>query len=104
MKITSWITNIVHIFTTTILENNTPVQLTTHKDGATKPAWSPDGKQIAFTDLLKKKNQIFILSMEGEPIQLTKDKYGASNLNGPQMAKNTVFIQHTITRFTARLY
>jgi Tol biopolymer transport system component len=36
-------------------------------------------------DLLKKKNQIFILSMEGgEPIQLTKDKYGASNLNGPQ--------------------
>jgi Tol biopolymer transport system component len=41
---------------------------------------SPDGKQIAFTDLLKKKNQIFILSMEGgEPIQLTKDKYGASN-------------------------
>jgi Tol biopolymer transport system component len=40
---------------------------------------SPDGKQIAFTDLLKKKNQIFILSMEGgEPIQLTKDKYGAS--------------------------
>jgi Tol biopolymer transport system component len=49
---------------------------------------SPDGKQIAFTDLLKKKNQIFILSMEGgEPIQLTKDKYGASNLNGPQSKK-----------------
>jgi hypothetical protein len=23
----------------------------------------------------------------GEPIQLTKDKYGASNLNGPQMVK-----------------
>ena len=68
------------IFTSTILGNNTPVQLTTHKDGATRPAWSPDGKQIAFTRSVEDKNQIFILSMEGgEPMQLTKDKYGASN-------------------------
>jgi hypothetical protein len=53
-------------------------------------------------DLLKKKNQIFILSWKVVSLQLTKDKYGASNLNGPQTVKNTVFI-HT-TRFTARLY
>jgi dipeptidyl aminopeptidase/acylaminoacyl peptidase len=49
------------IFTTTILENNTPVQLTTHKDGATKPAWSPDGKQIAFTRVEEKKSNIHLV-------------------------------------------
>jgi hypothetical protein len=48
-------------------------------------------KSLLLICLLKKKNQIFILSMEGEPIQLTKDKYGASNLNGPQMAKKYCF-------------
>ncbi len=68
------------IFTTTISGNDTPVQLTMHKDGATRPTWSPDGKQIAFTRSVEDKNQIFILSMEGgEPMQLTKDKYGANN-------------------------
>ncbi|SHM13240.1 S9 family peptidase [Flavobacterium xanthum] len=68
------------IFTVAISGKTTPVQLTTHKDGATKPTWSPDGKQMAFTRSVEDKNQIFIISMEGgEPMQLTKDKYGASN-------------------------
>lgn len=68
------------IFTVAISGNTTPVQMTTHKDGATKPTWSPDGKQMAFTRYVEDKNQIFIISMEGgEPMQLTKDKYGASN-------------------------
>ncbi|TDD99915.1 S9 family peptidase [Flavobacterium sandaracinum] len=68
------------IFTVAISGNTTPIQLTTHKDGATKPTWSPDGKQMAFTRSVEDKNQIFIISMEGgEPMQLTKDKYGASN-------------------------
>jgi dipeptidyl aminopeptidase/acylaminoacyl peptidase len=68
------------IFTVAISGNTTPVQMTTHKDGATKPTWSPDGKQMAFTRSVEDKNQIFIISMEGgEPVQLTKDKYGASN-------------------------
>ncbi|MFV8362971.1 S9 family peptidase [Flavobacterium sp. ZT3P35] len=80
------------IFTITILENNTPVQLTTHKDGATKPAWSPNGKQIAFTRSVEEKNQIFILSMEGgEPMQLTKDKYGASNPKWSPDGKKILF-------------
>lgn len=68
------------IFTVAISGNTTPVQMTTHKDGATKPTWSPDGKQMAFTRSVEDKNQIFVISMEGgEPMQLTKDKYGASN-------------------------
>ncbi|MBC7749601.1 MAG: S9 family peptidase [Methylotenera sp.] len=68
------------IFTVAISGNTTPVQMTTHKDGATKPNWSPDGKQMVFTRSVEDKNQIFVISMEGgEPMQLTKDKYGASN-------------------------
>ncbi len=80
------------IFTTTILGNDAPVQLTTHKDGAKKPAWSPDGRQIAFTRSVEEKNQIFILSMEGgEPMQLTKDRYGASNPKWSPDGKKILF-------------
>lgn len=57
-----------------------PQQLTMGNDGATKPAWSPDGKKIAFNRIVDDKTQIFILSMNGgEAMQLTKYKYGASN-------------------------
>ena len=50
----------------------------TAKEGASQPAWSPDGKQLAFVKAVDNKPQIFLLSFEGgEAIQLTKFKYGA---------------------------
>jgi len=56
-----------------------PRQLTFSKEGASQPAWSPDGKQLAFVRTVDGKAQIFILSLGGgEPMQLTKFKYGAS--------------------------
>src|SRR6185503_17343337 len=56
-----------------------PRQLTFSKEGASQPAWSPDGKQLAFVRTVDGKSQIFILSFTGgEPMQLTKSKYGAS--------------------------
>lgn len=59
--------------------NDQPVQLTTANEGASQPAWSPDGKQLAFTRRVGGKAQIFILSMEGgEPRQLTNYTHGAS--------------------------
>ncbi|MDI5950409.1 S9 family peptidase [Flavobacterium yafengii] len=80
------------IFTTNTLNNSVPVQLTTNKDGATRPAWSPDGKQIAFTRSVEDKMQIFILSMEGgEPMQLTKHKYGATNPKWSPDGKRILF-------------
>ena len=80
------------IFTTNTLNNSVPVQLTTNKDGATRPAWSPDGKQIAFTRSVEYKMQIFILSMEGgEPMQLTKHKYGATNPKWSPDGKKILF-------------
>ena len=80
------------IFTTATLNNSVPVQLTTTTDGATRPAWSPDGKQIAFIRSVADKMQIFILSMEGgEPIQLTKHKYGAANPKWSPDGKSILF-------------
>ena len=56
-----------------------PRQLTFSKEGATQPAWSPDGKQLAFVRAVDGRPQIFILSFAGgESMQLTKFKYGAS--------------------------
>src|SRR5258706_13246927 len=55
-------------------------QLTFSKEGASQPAWSPDGKQLAFVRTVDGKSQIFVLTFAGgEPMQLTKSKYGASS-------------------------
>ena len=56
-----------------------PRQLTFSKEGASQPAWSPDGKHLAFVRVVDGRPQIFVLSFTGgEPMQLTKFKYGAS--------------------------
>jgi Tol biopolymer transport system component len=56
-----------------------PLQLTS-KENAGQPAWSPDGKQIAFIRNADNKPQIFLLPLQGgEARQLTTHKYGASN-------------------------
>lgn len=51
----------------------------TVRESASQPAWSPDGKQLAFVRAVEGKPQVFVLSFEGgEPVQYTKHKYGAS--------------------------
>jgi dipeptidyl aminopeptidase/acylaminoacyl peptidase len=56
-----------------------PRQLTTTKENAQQPVWSPDGKQLAFVRAVEGKGQLFLLSLDGgEAVQLTKYKYGAS--------------------------
>ena len=56
-----------------------PKQLTT-KESSSQPAWSPDGKTIAFVRGAEGKPQIFLLSLDGgEAMQLTKSKYGATS-------------------------
>jgi dipeptidyl aminopeptidase/acylaminoacyl peptidase len=57
-----------------------PRQLTTAKEGAFQPAWSPDGKTIAFVRTVDGKTQLFLLPLQGgEPIQLTHFRYGAAS-------------------------
>jgi dipeptidyl aminopeptidase/acylaminoacyl peptidase len=62
------------------LTSGTTRQLTTAKEGASQPVWSPDGKQLAFVRAVEGKPQIFLLNLDGgEPTQLTSLKSGASN-------------------------
>lgn len=80
------------IYSASTINMATPTQLTTSKESATKPAWSPDGKQLAFTRLIEDKSQIFILSIDaGEPIQLTSHKYGANNPKWSPDGKKILF-------------
>ena len=55
-------------------------RILTGKEGAAQPAWSPDGKQLAFVRTVDGKPQLFLLRLDGgEAIQLTKSRYGATN-------------------------
>jgi len=68
-------TNQIYVVPT---DGSTAPKALTTKEAASQPAWSPDGKQLAFVRAVDNKPQVFILSFDGgEPIQLTKFKYGA---------------------------
>jgi dipeptidyl aminopeptidase/acylaminoacyl peptidase len=71
--------------------NSSPRQLTT-KEGSSQPAWSPDGKQVAFVRLADGKPQVFLLSLDGgEALQLTKFKYGAGSPQWSPDGKQILF-------------
>lgn len=66
-----------HVYLVSTDGSSKPRELTV-KEGASQPAWSPDGKQLAFVRAVEGKPQIFLLSLEGgEPTQFTHYKYGA---------------------------
>ena len=70
-----------------------PRQLTFAKEGASQPAWKPDGTQIAFVRTIEGKPQLFLLSFEGgEPLQLTRYKYGASSPRRSKDGKQLLFV------------
>jgi dipeptidyl aminopeptidase/acylaminoacyl peptidase len=80
----------IYILSTT--GNATPIQVTRAKEGATQPAWSPDGQQLAFVRRVEGKPQVFVLSMHGgEPLQLTAYKYGASKPKWSPDGKQILF-------------
>jgi dipeptidyl aminopeptidase/acylaminoacyl peptidase len=69
-----------------------PQQLTTAREGATQPAWNPDGHKIAFVRTMDGKPQVFVLSLDGgEPIQLTRFRYGASSPHWSPDGKEILF-------------
>jgi len=71
--------------------SSAPKQLTT-RESASQPAWSPDGKKLAFVRVTDGKSQIFLLSFDGgEPVQLTKFKYGAGSPKWSPDGKKILF-------------
>jgi dipeptidyl aminopeptidase/acylaminoacyl peptidase len=73
-------------------DGSTPPKALTAKEAASQPAWSPDGKQLAFVRAVDGKAQIFLLSFDGgEPIQLTKFKYGAGGPKWSPDGKRILF-------------
>src|SRR5215468_6382769 len=71
--------------------NSPPRQLTT-KEGSSQPAWSPDGKQLAFVRAVEGKPQVFVLPLDGgEAAQLTKFKYGAGTPRWSPDGKQILF-------------
>lgn len=61
-------------------QEGTPIRLTNHEKGDSNPAWSPDGKYLAFLSSREERNQIWLFNMlGGEPYQLTKMGNGVSS-------------------------
>ena len=79
------------IWTVTTEGNSLPKQLTS-KEGSSQPAFSPDGKQLAFVRLADGKPQVFLISLDGgEAVQLTKYKYGAGTPKWSPDGKQILF-------------
>jgi dipeptidyl aminopeptidase/acylaminoacyl peptidase len=73
-------------------DGSAPPKALTAKEAASQPAWSPDGKQLAFVRAVDGRAQIFLLSFDGgEPIQLTKFKYGAGGPKWSPDGKQILF-------------
>ncbi len=84
---------VTQLWMTNTDNSSTPRQLTFAKEGASQPAWKPDGTQIAFVRTIEGKPQLFLLSFEGgEPLQLTKYKYGASSPRWSRDGKQLLFV------------
>ncbi|MDB5207354.1 MAG: family peptidase [Flavisolibacter sp.] len=84
---------LTQLYITDVTATSTPVQLTFSKESSSQPAWSPDGKSIAFVRSADGKPQIFILPVNGgEAWQLTKSQYGASAPRWFPDGKKIIFV------------
>ena len=68
------------IYILDITNGNRIRKMTAAKESSSQPAFSPNGKQLAFVRQVDNRSQIFVLPMDGgEAWQLTKANYNASS-------------------------
>lgn len=69
------------------------VQLTRGKKSSSGPAWSPDGRSLAFTSSrVDDKSQLFVISPDGgEAVQLTKSETGVGGFDWSPDGKTIAF-------------
>lgn len=80
-----------HIYIAPANGSAPPRELTV-KESSSQPAWSPDGKQLAFVRVVEGKSQVFILPLDGgEPIQFTRFRYGAGTPKWSPDGKKILF-------------
>ncbi|HVM87289.1 MAG TPA: S9 family peptidase [Puia sp.] len=80
-----------HIYVVACDGSSQPKELTV-KESSSQPAWSPDGKKLAFVRAVDGKPQVFLLPLDGgEPVQLTHFKYGAGNPKWSPDGKKILF-------------
>jgi dipeptidyl aminopeptidase/acylaminoacyl peptidase len=80
-----------HIYIVPTDGSGPPKEMTV-KESSSQPAWSPDGKQLAFVRAVDGKPQVFILSLDGgEPVQFTHFKTGASGPKWSPDGKEILF-------------
>lgn len=80
-----------HIYVVATDGSTAPRELTV-REGSSQPAWSPDGKRLAFVRAVDGRPQIFILPMDGgEPVQFTHFKYGAGTPRWSPDGKTILF-------------
>jgi dipeptidyl aminopeptidase/acylaminoacyl peptidase len=81
------------------LSGGTPRRLTTNKASDGSPAWSPDGKRIAFVSKRDGDTaaQLYVIPIDGgEPERLTEMPIGISNPKWLADGKHIVFVSHVI--------
>ncbi|PFA69743.1 peptidase S9 [Bacillus sp. AFS015802] len=62
-------------------------------DEGTSPSWSPDSRQLAYLRSVEKKNQIFVMSLDGSPtVQMTDHKEGITHFKWAPTGKGFYYI------------
>ena len=86
------------------LDGSTVRRLTRHWAIDTAPAWSPDGRRIAFTSDRTGRPQIWVMDADGgSPRQLTSERYCDRPSWSPGPADEIAYVSRTTTGYDIKV-